>query len=138
VKLLLDTHIWLWSLLAPAKLTRPVAAALENPGNELWLSPVSTWELLLLCHKRRVVLDADPAVWIENALKAAPFIEAPLTHEVALETARVRLPHRDPADAFLVATARVFELTLVTADERLIAARQVRVLANRPKNHRGP
>jgi len=43
----------------------------------------------------------------------------------------VQLPHRDPADRFLVATARVFDLTLVTADEHLLKARQVPVLANR-------
>jgi PIN domain nuclease of toxin-antitoxin system len=43
----------------------------------------------------------------------------------------VRLPNRDPADRFLIATARVFELTLVTADQVLIRARQVRVLGNR-------
>jgi PIN domain nuclease of toxin-antitoxin system len=57
--------------------------------------------------------------------------EAPVTYQVAQETARVQLPHRDPADRFLVATARVFDLTLVTADEHLLKARQVPVLANR-------
>jgi prevent-host-death family protein len=45
--------------------------------------------------------------------------------------ARVQLPHRDPADRFLVATARVFDLTLVTADKQLIKARQAPVLPNR-------
>jgi PIN domain nuclease of toxin-antitoxin system len=57
--------------------------------------------------------------------------EAQIDYRVAQETARVQLPHRDPADRFLVATARVFDLTLVTADETLLAARQVSVLANR-------
>jgi PIN domain nuclease of toxin-antitoxin system len=57
--------------------------------------------------------------------------EAQITYQVAQETARVQLPHRDPADRFLVATARVFDLTLATADEQLLKARQVPVLANR-------
>jgi PIN domain nuclease of toxin-antitoxin system len=57
--------------------------------------------------------------------------EAPVTYQVAEETARVQLPHRDPADRLLVATARVFDLTLVTADQQLIRARQVSVLSNR-------
>ena len=52
-------------------------------------------------------------------------------YQVAQESARVQLPRRDPADRFLVATARVFDLTLVTADEHLLKARQVPVLANR-------
>jgi PIN domain nuclease of toxin-antitoxin system len=79
----------------------------------------------------RVVLSEEPAKWVGKAMAAAPVREAPLTHEIALETDKVRLPHRDPADHFLGATARVLHLTLVTADERLIEAQQCDVLANR-------
>jgi PIN domain nuclease of toxin-antitoxin system len=60
-----------------------------------------------------------------------PLQEAPLTHEVALAATFVDLPHRDPADRFLAATAAVFDLTLVAADERLLGARSVRTLASR-------
>ena len=57
--------------------------------------------------------------------------EATITYEVAREVARLRLAHRDPADRSLVATTKVFELTLVTADERLMKVRETSVLANR-------
>jgi PIN domain nuclease of toxin-antitoxin system len=76
------------------------------------------------------VLNEELDVWVPKALDG-PLIEAPITHEVALETRKVNLPHRDPADTFLVATAKVFELTLVTADERLLEAPGISVLANR-------
>jgi len=131
MKLLLDTHIWLWGLLEPHKLSGKVSKELADPANELWLSPISVWETLVLGQKGRIRLEGEPAAWIAKALSAAPLKEAPLTAEVALETAKVRLAHRDPADRFLVATARVFGLTLVTADDHLIRARQVAVLANR-------
>lgn len=131
MKLLLDTHIWLWSLVAPARLSRRVARALEDAGNELWLSPVSTWELCVLVERGRVALRTDLATWVAEAFRRAPLHEAPLTHQVALATASITLPHRDPADRFLAATAEVFELTLVTADERLIGVRGVRTFANR-------
>ena len=131
MKLLLDTHIWLWSALDQAHLSRRVTAALENPSNELWLSPISLWEVLTLCQKNRLTLHPNPQTWIANALDAVPLREAPITYQVAQETARVQLPHRDPADRFLVATARVFGLTLVTADAQLLKARQSPVLANR-------
>ncbi len=127
----LDTHIWLWSLLEPERLTCRVARELEDPKNGLWLSPISTWELLVLHEKRRIVLNEDARTWIAKAMVTIPVSEAPVTHEVALETLNVTLPHRDPADRFLVATARVFELTLITADERLTACRDIRVLPNR-------
>jgi PIN domain nuclease of toxin-antitoxin system len=129
--LLLDTHIWIWSMLDPDRITRTVGEALNNPANERWLSPISVWELTVLCDKGRVRLNNPVAVWVENAGKASPFKLAPLNLEVALETSRFRLPHRDPADAFLAATARVFDLTLITADETLIAAADVPTLANR-------
>jgi PIN domain nuclease of toxin-antitoxin system len=131
MRLLLDTHIWLWSLLEPRRLSRRVARELEDPANELWLSAISTWELVVLCDKGRVALEEDVEAWIAKAARAAPLIEAPITHEVALATRSVGLPHRDPADRLLVATAKVFALTLVTSDERLIRAGVVPVLANR-------
>ena len=131
MRLLLDTHIWLWSLLEPRKLNRRVVKQLKNEDNELWLSPISIWEILVLCEKKRLSLDPDADSWVERALTAAPLQEAPITKEVALETHAVTLPHRDPADRFLVASAKVFELTLVTGDERLMKTRDIPVLANR-------
>ena len=131
MKLLLDTHIWLWSALDEARLSSRVAAALENPSNELWLSPISLWEVLTLCQKGRLILKPNPQAWIADTLDATPMREPQVTYQVAQETARVQLSHCDPADRFLVATARVFGLTLVTADEHLIKARQVSTLSNR-------
>ena len=54
MRLLLDTHIWLWSLLEPRKLNRRVVKQLKNEDNELWLSPISIWEILILCEKKRL------------------------------------------------------------------------------------
>lgn len=53
MKLLLDTHIWIWSLAEPKRLSRRVHTDLIDTNNELWLSPVSTWEALLLYAKGR-------------------------------------------------------------------------------------
>jgi PIN domain nuclease of toxin-antitoxin system len=131
VKLLLDTHIWIWSIGDKARLRPRVLKALENPGNELWLSPISVWELMILVEKGRIVLNTGVEEWIGQALKAAPLQEAPLTTEVALATREIHLSHHDPADAFLAATAKVFDLTLVTADARLIAAQGLSTLSNR-------
>ncbi len=130
MKLLLDTHIWIWSLLQPERLSRHVAAELASADNDLWLSPVSVWETLVLAEKGRLVLDKAPALWVAEALRAAPVREAALTHEVAVESRLVDVPHQDPADRFLAATARVYGLTLVTADTRLLGLRRFSALAN--------
>ena len=128
MKLLLDTHIWIWSLLEPSKITPRIAKALENPANEKWLSPISVWELRVLVEKGRVKLNMGFEEWIAQALTEFSPREAPLTTEVVLAMNKIHLPHRDPADAFLAATARVFHLTLVTVDTRLRAAKGVSFL----------
>ncbi len=131
MKLLLDTHIWIWSLFAPDKLTGTVTGHLESPANELWLSPISVWETLLLVERGRLKVRGQPAAVVNDMLKTGPFREAPVTHAVAMHSRRVQLPHDDPADRFLAATAVVYELTLVTADDRMLNASGLSVLANR-------
>ena len=130
MKLLLDTHIWLWSLLEPARLGRRVRSALMRAGSELWLSPISVWELLVLAERGRIKLDSDPRKWIAEALIHTPAQEAVLTFEVAIRSREIMSTHPDPADRFLVATASVYDLTLVTADEPLIKAKGCSILAN--------
>ena len=120
MRLLLDTHIWAWSLLEPERLGPKAMRALAEPENELWLSPISTWELALLIGRGRLEVDRPAVEWVEEALDRTPMREAGLNHAVALRSRTVSLSHEDPADRFLAATALVYELTLVTADRRLI------------------
>jgi PIN domain len=73
VKFLLDTHIWLWALGDPSKLSKRVRSELENPANEIWVSAVSTWEALMLNAKKEVQLPADletPAARLLPSLRA--------------------------------------------------------------------
>jgi PIN domain nuclease of toxin-antitoxin system len=94
------------ALLAPERLGPAVVAALTDARTE-----------------GRVLLEPDPMVWMRRALR-----EAPLTHEVAIRSRQVELPHPEPADRFLVATAQVYDLTLVTADRRLLGLQGVSLL----------
>jgi len=128
LKFLLDTHIWLWLVEGPDHLSRRTMQELKGTDNELWLSPISTWEILALHQKGRIKLYGDITEWITHAVSATRL--APFTHEVAL--AGRQFPYSlDPADRFLSATALVFDLTLVTADERLLGLRNIKTLANR-------
>ena len=131
MRLLLDTHIWLWSVFEPARLTARVATELEAEANELWVSPISIWETLVLVEKGRLAVTEDAERVVSAMLEAGPFREAALTHAVAMESRRIDLPHQDPADRFLAATARVYDLALVTADERLLHSEEFAVFPNR-------
>ena len=130
MKLLLDTHILLWSLLEASRLTKRVAAELENASNELWVSPLSVWEIITLAEKGRVILEPDPITWIRKVFSTVPLKEALLNNEIAIRSRRVALAHKEPVDRFLAATAVVYDLTLVTADERLLRSQDFATLPN--------
>src|SRR3972149_6371527 len=124
LRLLLDTHIWLWGLSDPARLSRTIAGELEDPNNEVWVSPVTIWEVLVLARKGRIVLE-DPISWTREALRRVNFKEAPLNYEVAIQSHMIDPSIPDPADRFLAATAIVYDLTLVTSDGPLLECRAV-------------
>lgn len=120
MRLLLDTHAWLWQLLAPDNLSQTAASALVDPENDFFLSPISVWETLLLAQRGRVELQPNPEAWVREALRLSPTAMAPLTHEIAIRSADLPgFDVRDPADRFLVATCLVDDLTLVTADQHI-------------------
>jgi PIN domain nuclease of toxin-antitoxin system len=113
----------------PKQLSRHVQHELGDRNNELWLSPVSTWEVLLLQAKGRVRLHPNSQDWVAKA--TMKMREAPLTHEIVVAAQGLPLQHQDPADRFLAATAEVLGLTLVTADHRLLGLGKIATLANR-------
>jgi PIN domain nuclease of toxin-antitoxin system len=127
LKLLLDTHIWLWSLAEPGKLSK---SALSRVENELWVSSISVWELLILAERGGVKLDDEPRRWVVEALDRTPAQEAVLTFEVAVRSREIMLAHPDPADRVLVAAALIYDLTLVAADDALTVAKSCPVLVN--------
>jgi PIN domain nuclease of toxin-antitoxin system len=129
LRLLLDTHIILWSAAEPEKLSQNITEDLKNHSNELWFSPISVWEILLLAEKGRISIGADIEKSVREIFRKIPLNEATLNHEVAIQSRLVRLPHEDPADRFLAATAIVYDFILVTADSRILSAKDVPVLA---------
>ena len=131
MRLLLDTHIWVWNLLDPSKLSRRAARAIADADSQLWLSPISVWEFLIMVERGRIRVQGDAGAWIDQAFAKAPIREAPLTHEIVRASRRLAFAHQDPADRFIAATAQVLDLVLVTADEELLRTKGLRVLAGR-------
>jgi PIN domain nuclease of toxin-antitoxin system len=130
MKYLLDTHIWLWASTQSDRLSRRVVKVLTDPQNELWLSPISVWELAILCRKQRFRVHPDLTEWVAQTFSELRLTEAPLTVEVALAISSFSFSHGDSADHFLAASSKVFDLTLITADDHLLALPGIRVLAN--------
>ena len=120
--LLLDTHVWFWHLVGSEQLPDGLREALDSRPGDCWLSPISIWELGMLEQRGRVQLRGELRTWVSEAFKLFPLRIADLNPEVALSSLDVELPHKDPADRFLAATALVFDLTLATVDRRLVSA----------------
>lgn len=128
MKILLDTHIWIWALQDAGRLGPGTLRELQDSSNELWLSPISTWEALTLHSKNRIEIKEDLKDWLARA--TAGKTEAPLTHEIALVARQLPL-HKDTTDRILAATAQVLDLTLLTQDARLLGLANIKTLANR-------
>ena len=122
MKILLDTHTWIWSQESPEKLGSGAHNALADEDNRLFVSPISSLEIARLAWGGRLTLAGRLQTWIAESIQALLADTVPLTHDIAL--AAYDLPgefHRDPADRMLVATAVVHDLTLMSADERILA-----------------
>ena len=128
MKLLLDTHAWLWANAQPQKLNRRARRELESLKHELYLSPVSIWEAHQLARRGRLVAKPTFSDWLDRTLGQTPLREAPFNFAVAAECASITLLHSDPGDVFLAATAKLFDMTLVTADDQLLSARWLRTM----------
>lgn len=130
MKLLLDTHIWIWALHCPEKLGPRVRRELRRASNELYLSPVSIWEAHHLVRRKRLRVRQGFAQWLDDVMAQVPLREAPFTFAVARDASGIELPQSDLGDIFLAATALAFNLTLVTTDSQLLACSWLKTLPN--------
>ena len=118
MRLLLDTHILLWWLSDDAALPDRADALIADPTNEVFVSPLSLWEIAIKARLGRITADVAE---IRTAALASGFTELPVTLEHAVAVADLPDHHRDPFDRALIAQARVEPLRLITHDQ-IVAA----------------
>lgn len=121
--ILLDTHVWLWWLHAPKKLSPRARAALrENEGRRaLRVSAISVWEIAVKAELGKLTLPMDILSWYAMASADSSIVIEPLIPEDLI--ASTLLPgslHRDPADRIIAAVARRCSAHLVTRDRKLL------------------
>lgn len=131
MKYLLDTHIWIWAVSKPEKLSKEVRGILRKKSNELFISSISFWEFLVLLEKGRVTISKPLDKWLKRAINKTRIREIPIDKEIAIQSRKIPLPHQDPADRFIAATASVHQLTLITSDGKLAKASGLTVIFNK-------
>lgn len=129
--IVLDTHIWIWWVSQPERLTDPQRRAIEAAeATGIGVSAISCWEVAKLVELGRLELDRPVADWLGLALRYPGLRLLELSPEIAV--ASTTLPgvfHRDPADQLIVATARVHGCRLVTSDARLVRYEHVETVS---------
>jgi len=122
--ILIDTHVLIWLMNGDDRLglgaRQRVAEAAETTN--VHVSAITPWEIALLARKGRLALGRDTVAWIDAALGMPGMMLAPISPEIAIDA--VHLPgdlHKDPADRFIVATARHHGWPLITADAAIRA-----------------
>ncbi|MCK5799381.1 MAG: type II toxin-antitoxin system VapC family toxin [Deltaproteobacteria bacterium] len=120
MKLLLDTHILLWALSDPARLTSAQRTALVDPYHETHVSAVSAWEIAIKQSLGKLSLPGPAATWLIPAVLESGFSWLAVTAEDAVRVFRLPWHHRDPFDRLLIAQANE-AYVLVTQDAKLAA-----------------
>ena len=123
MRILLDTHVFVWLLENSTRISGPVYGQIQAAADqdELFVSAITPWEIAMLVSKRRLGLNRDVGDWLAAALGFPGIRLEPLSPAIAV--ARTRLPwdvHSDPADRILLATARSLDATLISADRQML------------------
>lgn len=116
MRVLLDTHTFLWWVLDAPKLSAECRRILDDGANDVLLSAVSGYELAYKVNQGRLTLPETPDVYVRSRLVANGFEALSIELDHALRAASLPLIHRDPFDRLLVAQAQLEELPIITAD----------------------
>ncbi len=116
MKILLDTHVFLWALLTPENLSRKAVGILESPENSLFFSAASTWEIALKWSKGGLILPAPPQDFVIGRLIETGILILPISVSETLDIADLPFHHKDPFDRLLIAQAQANDLRIFTND----------------------
>jgi PIN domain nuclease of toxin-antitoxin system len=121
MRLLLDTHIFLWYISADPQLPTVVRDAIREPSNEVYLSVASVWEAVIKHALGKLPLSDAPAEYLPQQRQAHRIASLPIEEAALAHLARLPSLHRDPFDRLLVAQTLQHGLTLATVDDAVRA-----------------
>lgn len=116
MNVLIDTHIFLWAKSRPEFLTKNECGILEDPGNQIFFSHASAWELEIKKYNRKIDLEDEWMSYVEQM----GFKWLPIQREHLLALRTLPAFHRDPFDRLLVAQARSEDLRMLSHDENVM------------------
>ena len=119
MKLLLDTHIFLWYISGDKKLAEGAKDTIRHPANEVYLSVVSLWEAIIKSRLGKLPLPLSPESYLPEPRERHRITSMPLDEASVRRLAQLPALHRDPFDRMLICQAIEHNLTLVTVDPEI-------------------
>ena len=117
MRYLLDTHVWLWMLTAPERLSSGARQVIADPHTDLVLSAASSWEIAIKYAIGRLHLPEIPETYVPSRMRMSGVEGLPVEHSHALRVAALQPHHRDPFDRLLVAQAQLEHLSIISTDQ---------------------
>ena len=118
VKILLDTHIFLWALTEPNRLGEKTKSLLRSRKNQLYFSAASSWEISIKASLGKLPLPEPPDKYISSRIASLKITPLDVKHYHTFTVYKLPLHHRDPFDRILIATAIAENICLMSADEK--------------------
>ena len=121
MNLLLDTHIFLWFISGDARLSSSLGQTIRNPGNDVYLSVVSIWEVIIKHGLGKLPLPEPPEVYLPKQRTLHLIQSLPVDEDSVSQLSKLPLLHRDPFDRMLICQALQYDLTIATVDSAIRA-----------------
>lgn len=117
MKLLLDSHTLLWHALNAPQLSATASAAIQDPANEVWISPASLWELAIKVSIGKLTVQQPFERFAQACEQRFPLLAVSAAHTAQVASLPFPTDHRDPFDRLIIAQAVVESMSVVSADE---------------------
>jgi PIN domain nuclease of toxin-antitoxin system len=121
MRLLLDTHVFLWYIAGDPRLPAAFRGPIQNSANEVYLSVASVWEAVIKFGIGKLPLPAPPQDYLPRQRERHQIASLPINEATFIDLAKLPLLHRDPFDRILIAQALQHDLTLATVDDEVRA-----------------
>jgi PIN domain nuclease of toxin-antitoxin system len=121
VRLLIDTHVWLWLQTTPDRVDDVTLRVLADESNDLYLSAASGWEIAIKYRLSKLRLPQPPDVYVPDRMRRSGTTPLSVEHAHALRVAHLPDHHRDPFDRLLIAQSQLLDVAIVTADDQFAA-----------------
>lgn len=121
MKLLLDTHIFLWYITGDPRLPPSMTAIIRDPFNEVYLSVISIWEVIVKCKLGKLYLPQSPDIYIPQQRQRHKIESLPIDEDSVAKLIKLPLLHKDPFDRMLLCQALRYDLTVVSVDDAVRA-----------------